>query len=137
MIPAANWCSGWEKRHEQLKTVYAVAPVMLKNEGRIEALLLLYFVALLVQALIERQVLNGMTAEQIEVLPLYFEERECRAPTAARILEVFENLQHHELVDGGGVRQVFHPKLTPLHRDLLRLCPAAPARRPRDRLPGS
>ena len=110
-----------EKRHEQLKTVYAVAPVLLKNEGRIEALLLLYFVALLVQALIERQVRNGMSAEKIEVLPLYFEERECRAPTAARILEVFENLQRHELADGGGIRQVFHPTLTPLHRDLLRL----------------
>jgi transposase len=43
-----------EKRFEQLKTVHQIAPIFLKNEGRIEALFTLYFLALLVQALIER-----------------------------------------------------------------------------------
>ena len=43
-----------EKRFEQIKTVHEIAPVFLKNEGRIEALFTLYFLALLVQALIER-----------------------------------------------------------------------------------
>ena len=32
-----------EKRFEQLKTVHEIAPVFLKNEGRIEALFTLYF----------------------------------------------------------------------------------------------
>jgi transposase len=44
-----------EKRFEQIKTVHEIAPVFLKNEGRIEALFTLYFLALLVQALIERE----------------------------------------------------------------------------------
>lgn len=39
-----------EKRFEQIKTVHEIAPVFLKNEGRIEALFTLYFLALLVQA---------------------------------------------------------------------------------------
>jgi transposase len=39
-----------------------VAPAFLKDEGRIEALLLLYFLALLVQAFIERQVRAAMKA---------------------------------------------------------------------------
>ena len=39
-----------EKRFEQIKTVHEIAPVLLKNEGRIEALFTLYFLALLVQA---------------------------------------------------------------------------------------
>jgi hypothetical protein len=43
-----------EKRFEQIKTVQQIAPVFLKNPGRIEALFTLYFLALLVQALIER-----------------------------------------------------------------------------------
>jgi hypothetical protein len=43
-----------EKRFEQIKTVHEIAPVLLKNEGRIEALFTLYFLALLVQAIIER-----------------------------------------------------------------------------------
>ena len=42
-----------EKRFEQIKTVHEIAPVFLKNEGRIEALFTLYFLALLVQALIQ------------------------------------------------------------------------------------
>jgi transposase len=44
-----------EKRFEQLKTVHEIAPVFLKNEGRIEALFTLYFLELLVQAIIERE----------------------------------------------------------------------------------
>jgi len=110
-----------EKRHEQLKTVYAVAPAFLKDEGRIEALLLLYFVALLVQALIERQVRTSMKTEKLKVLPLYPEDRECQAPTANRILEVFENIQRHDLMEGAVLRQCFDPKLTQLQQDLLRL----------------
>jgi transposase len=51
-----------EKRHEQLKTVRAVAPVWLKSVTRIEALLLVYFVALLVDALIERELRRAMKA---------------------------------------------------------------------------
>lgn len=87
-----------EKRHEQLKSVYAVAPAFLKDEGRIEALLLIYFLAMLVQALIERQVRAAMKAAKLDVLPLYPEDRECHAPTANRILEVFEGIQRHDLL---------------------------------------
>ena len=36
------------KRFEQVKTVPEIAPVLLKNEGRVEALFFLYFLALLV-----------------------------------------------------------------------------------------
>ena len=110
-----------EKRHEQLKSVYAVAPAFLKDEGRIEALLLLYFLALLVQALIERQVRAAMTSAELDVLPLYPEDRECKAPTANRILEVFETIQRHDLMAGEKVYKCFEPKLTPLQEDLLKL----------------
>ena len=49
-----------EKRFEQTKTVHEIAPVFLKNEGRIEALFFLYFLGLLVQALIERELRIAM-----------------------------------------------------------------------------
>jgi transposase len=110
-----------EKRHEQLKSVYAVAPAFLKNEDRMEALLLLYFLAMLVQALIERQVRIAMVREDIEALPLYPEERDCKAPTANRILEIFEKIQRHDLMDGEAIQQRFPPKLTDLQRDLMRM----------------
>jgi transposase len=68
-----------EKRFEQLKSVHEIAPVFLKNEARIEALFTLYFLALLVQALIERELRQGMQAANIDQLPLYPEARACRA----------------------------------------------------------
>ena len=98
-----------------------MAPAFLKDEGRIEALLLLYFLALLVQSLIERQVRSAMKAGNLEVLPLYPEDRECKAPTANRILEVFEGIQRHDLMAGDTVCKCFEPKLTPLQENLLRL----------------
>ena len=45
-----------EKRHDLLKNVEAATPMYLKSISRIEALLFVYFVALMVHALIERQV---------------------------------------------------------------------------------
>ena len=43
-----------EKRFEQTKSVHEIAPVFLKMPERVEALFTLYFVALVVQALMER-----------------------------------------------------------------------------------
>jgi len=70
-----------EKRFEQIKTVHEIAPVFLKNEARIEALFTLYFLALLVQALIERELRLAMKREKIRQLPLYPEQRQCAHPS--------------------------------------------------------
>jgi len=110
-----------EKRHEQLKSVQNMAPVWLQNIGRIEALLFLYFIALTVHALIEREVRQGMTREGIEQLPLYPEERKCRAPSTERILDLFAQLQRHRLRKEGQLVQVFEPELTDLQRQVLDL----------------
>jgi len=110
-----------EKRHEQLKSVEDLAPVWLKNVSRIEALLLLYFVALLVHALLERELRQGMARERVETLPLYPEERECRAPSTERILDLFAPLQRHRLRQHGKLVQVFEPELGTLHQKILSL----------------
>lgn len=115
-----------EKRHEQLKSVYAVAPVLLKNEGRIEALLFLYFIVLLVQALLEREVRRAMTARGLTSLPLYPEDRDCLAPTANGIFQVFAGLQHHQLRRQDTPIQTFPPELTPLQRQILDLLGISP-----------
>jgi transposase len=110
-----------EKRHEQLKSVQHLAPVWLKNVSRIEAVLFLYFVALLVHALLERDVRQGMAREHLTHLPLYPEERDCTAPSTERILDVFAPLQRHRLRRGGRLVQVFEPELTSLHKQILGL----------------
>src|SRR5262249_10617094 len=76
-----------EKRFEQIKTVHEIAPV-LKNEGRIEALFTLYFLALLVQGIIERELRLAMKRENIAELPLYPEQRDCERPTTQQILRL-------------------------------------------------
>jgi transposase len=81
-----------EQRHDLLKNVEDAAPVFLKNIGRIEALLFLDYVALTVHALIEREMRREMSSNGVQELPLYPERRRCQAPTADRILEVFDGL---------------------------------------------
>jgi len=111
-----------EKRHQQFKSVFDVRPMMLKNHMRIEAFLFLYFLALLTEALIEREMRHRMQKLGIKKIPLYPEERPCAAPTTERVFELFEDLRRHRLVDGDGhVRQRFYDALTDTQRTVLRL----------------
>jgi transposase len=116
-----------EKRFAQLKSVQAVTPVWLKSATRVEALLFLYFLALLIQALLERQLRQAMTAAGIDHLPLYPEERECRAPSAERLLEVFASLQRHDLWAGDRRIQTFQPELDSLQEQIVTLLEMHPA----------
>jgi transposase len=110
-----------EKRFEQLKTDFAVAPVFLKDVGRIEALLGVYFLALLLEALMERELRQAMARAGIDSLPLYPEGRPCRCPTVRRLLDLFEPIQRHTLQTACGEATTRVSELTPLQRQLLRL----------------
>ena len=110
-----------EKRFEQTKTVFEIAPVLLKNEGRIEALFFVYFLAMLVQALIERELRQAMRREGIDELPLYPEERKTQRPTAEQILRLFSLTQRHILQQEEVSIHTFEPELTDLQRQILAL----------------
>jgi transposase len=110
-----------EKRFEQIKTVHEIAPVLLKNEGRIEALFTLYFLALLVQAIIERELRLAMKRENIAELPLYPEQRDCTRPTTEQILRLFSLAERHQLMQDGKTLQTFDVQLTELQRQVLAL----------------
>ncbi|EQD77656.1 hypothetical protein B1B_00949, partial [mine drainage metagenome] len=108
-------------RFEQFKTVYRVAPVYLKKITRVEGLLCLYFLALLVQALIERELRRAMKREKIASLPIYPEARECEAPTTGKILKLFEDVQVLRAWQGGRRIHTEQPALDDLQKELLRL----------------
>jgi transposase len=110
-----------EKRFSQLKTDFVVAPVFLKEVSRIQALLCVYFFALLVESLLERELRRAMEREGIESLPLYPEARACRRPTARRVIDLFEDVQRHELTERGRRAVVFTTELSRLQRKILRL----------------
>lgn len=110
-----------EKRFAQTKTVFEIAPVLLKNPGRVEALFFVYFLALLVQALMERQLRRAMQEHGIDSLPLYPEERTTQRPTAEQILRLYSLLERHELRASGTLVRSFEPQLTPLQLQVLDL----------------
>lgn len=110
-----------EKRHALLKNVLEATPVFLKSVARLEAFLFLEYVAMTVHALIERELRAGMAREKIEQLPIYPEERDCKAPTAARVFETFGALQRHFLMEKGKSIQTFQPELTEVQKTILRL----------------
>ncbi|MGI8794326.1 MAG: IS1634 family transposase, partial [Acidimicrobiales bacterium] len=110
-----------EKRHAQLKGTQLVAPMFLKDPARIEGLLCCHFIALLTQALLERDIRNAMAANGLRELSVYPEDRGCAAPTAARMLDIFTGLTRHHLDHDGRHVKTFHPDLTDLQRQILDL----------------
>jgi transposase len=110
-----------EKRFSQFKSDFAVAPVFLKNVSRIQGLLAAYFFALLVQALLERELRQAMALAGEKSLPLYPEARPCARPTTHRLIEVFSSIQRHEVRVGEGQPQVMVTKLTKTQDSIIRL----------------
>ncbi len=111
-----------EKRFSQLKTDFRVAPVYLHNVGRIVGLLAIYFFALMVQSLLERELRQAMASQGVDSLPLYPEGRACVRPTTRQLLDFFEPVSRHTLMKGDDVFEAsFSTELSPLHRTLLKL----------------
>ena len=115
-----------EQRHDLLKNILDATPAYLKNIGRLEALLFLEFIALIVHALIERQMRQQMKSSGIDALPIYHEDRPCKAPTTSRLIELFQPIQCHSLRQGGLRVQDFPPELSDLQKTMLDLLAVDP-----------
>lgn len=109
-----------EKRFAHYKTDLEVAPVYLKKPKRAAALLHAYFVALMIDALIERRLRTAMAAAGLSELPLLPEGRGTKTPTTPRILETFSAITWHEFERGEDL-VTFPVQLTALQQELLRL----------------
>jgi len=122
-----------EKRFSQFKTDFAVAPVYLKNVARIQGLLAVYFLVLLVQTLLERELRRAMARNKLPSLPLYPESRACTRPTTQRIIELFEPIQRHVLDEANLDSDEEHDPwilittLSPVQRKILQLLNLKPA----------
>jgi len=110
-----------EKRHSLLKSGLRVAPVFLKKNDRIEALMFVYFLSQLLSALIEREIRGGMKRENVEELHLLPEDRPSKHPTAENLLKIFSHRQRHVLFKKGEKVQVFTDPLTPIQQQALKL----------------
>jgi transposase len=121
VLAAYRYQPNLERRHHLLKAVQQADPVLLHNPARIEALFCCQFLALLLGALIEREIRTAMKEASTRHIPLYPELRACPAPSAERILEIFTDLTRHELHRDGRLVQTFEPKLNPLQQQVLDL----------------
>jgi hypothetical protein len=110
-----------EKRHHELRTVLQAAPVTLKSPSTIEALACCEFIALLTQCLIERELRTAMTNHNVTDLALYHEGRPSRAPTAARVFDLYAETTRNHLTQASKTIQIFEPDLTPLQCKVLDL----------------
>ena len=121
VLAAYRYQPNLERRNHILKGPHQVTPVWLETAHRIEALLLCHFLAMLTEALIEREIRTSMKAAGLTGIPLYAELRNCPAPSADRILKIFTGIQRHDLTSDGAAMQTFEPDLTPLHQQVLDL----------------
>jgi len=110
-----------EKRFQQMKSVYDIAPVFLKNEARIEAFFTVFFMAMLTQAIIERELRKAMERQGLDALPIYPEGRECKHPTADQVFKLFAHVERHHLYNGNEKAKTFEPNLSQLQLQVLQL----------------
>jgi transposase len=124
-----------EKRFGQLKSDYDLAPVFLKSPERIVGLFTIYFLALLVQALIERDLRRALADCAAHAKPkhrrwegsidVYPEGRRTRRPTARHVLDLFENVRRYDLLQSGQSDEdpplMLFDELTPAQQRILTL----------------
>ena len=93
----------------------------------------MYFLVLLVQTLLERELRRAMAHSKLPSLPLYPEGRACTRPTTQRIIELFEPVQRHVLEETGLDSDeeqdpwILITTLTPVQRTILQLLNLKPA----------
>lgn len=108
-----------EKRFSTKKSVLNVAPVFLKSPRRIEAMMFLYFIALMLVSLIERRIRIEMKAQHIERLPLRPAGMQTKKPTWRTIMDSFHGVHLAINERSGKVIQTTLKGLSELRRQIL------------------
>jgi transposase len=128
VLRAYKYQPALEKRHALLKSGLQVAPIFLKKNQRIEALMFVYFLAQLLSALIERQLRNAMRERglsQIQILP---EDRPSTTPTTEQAIRVFSSRTRHLLLSKDGkLVQTFTDPLSSIQQQILDLLSISPS----------
>jgi transposase len=116
-----------EKRHALLKSGLQVAPIFLKKNHRIEALMFVYFLAQLVCALMERQLRNAMRERGLSHIQILPEDRPSASPTTEQLIRVFGSRARHLLLSKEGkLVQTFSDPLSSIQEQILGLLDVSP-----------
>ncbi|MEA1875474.1 MAG: IS1634 family transposase [Bacteroidota bacterium] len=110
-----------EKRFYNAKSILEVAPVFLKSPKRIEAIIFLYFIALMIIGLVERHLRATMKRQEIKALPIRPSKMKTKNPTWKSLSWFFRNIQLFIMRDGDLVKDSIVKGVTPLHRQIIGL----------------
>ena len=110
-----------EKRFTQFKSIHEAAPLLFKKIERVEAIMFLFFLSLVIQAVIEREVRLRMKERGIEALPIYPEFRDAVHPTTSKILYAFDGVSSYEVKLDEETTKEFRDPLTATQCDILDL----------------
>ena len=108
-----------EKRFSQFKSFHNAAPLLFKKVTRIEANLFVFFIALIIQALIEREVRTKMKVHGISSLLIYPEQRESSRPTTNKIIDLFEPVSTYSIIENEQVVEEFKDELSDTQKTIL------------------
>ena len=98
-----------------------MAPFFLKKNERIEATVFLYFIALMIVSLIERNIRQQMKEKGIESLPILPTGLKTKSPTWNNIRYFFRSIYLGMIVDGDKVISEQVKGVTKLHKEVLGL----------------
>ena len=110
-----------EKRFTQFKSVHEAAPLFFKRIDRIESIMFLFFVSLIIQALIERTVRGNMAKQNIKSIDVYPELRRSSYPTTSKILEKFDEISVYRLLENNKIIDYYRDDLDKTHKQIIQL----------------
>ena len=80
-----------------------------------------FFIALLIQALLERELRNKLAERGGPPLKLYPEDRDAPHPTTSQLFKTFDRLSTYRLTQEDGSCQQIHDELNDTQREVLSL----------------
>jgi transposase len=110
-----------EKRFSQFKSIHNAAPIFLKKIERVEANMFLFFISLILQSLVEREVRSKMADYKLEYLNVYPESREAVHPTTSKICDRFSQISTYEVIEDNDVIERYQDELSGLHVSILEM----------------
>lgn len=108
-----------EKRFSQFKSVQNAAPLLFKKVERIESNMFLFFIALMMQALIEREVRLKMKDCGLKALEVYPEKRDATHPTTTKIFDIFDEVSTYTISKDDDILEEYADELNDVQKSIL------------------
>jgi transposase len=121
VLQAYKFQARLEKRFSQFKSIHRAAPLLFKKIRRVEANMFAFFIALLIQALLERELRQKLDQRHAPPLKLYPEDRDAPHPTSSQLFKTFDRLSTYAITQDGQLCEEYHDELTQTHRAVLSL----------------